>query len=103
MNSGLPAILPELSAPHKAVTGLDDDVAQAEHRGGDVATSNSLTTHSDVRPQWNSDRRELRFHNKIVKRFNRGRATNQVLVLAAFEEQQWVRKIDDPLPPKPGV
>jgi hypothetical protein len=50
------------------------------------------------RPRWDADRRELRFRGQVLKRY-RSPAPNQELVLAAFEEEGWPPRIDDPLPP----
>lgn len=48
-------------------------------------------------PRWDATCRELCWGLTVVKRF-RLPASNQVLVLAAFEEEGWPRHIDDPLP-----
>jgi hypothetical protein len=48
-------------------------------------------------PCWDSDRRELRLGDVIVKRF-RQPAKNQETILAAFQEDGWPRRIDNPLP-----
>ena len=50
-------------------------------------------------PAWDSDRQELWFLSKLVKRF-RLPCPNQAAVLSAFEEDGWPARIDDPLPPK---
>jgi hypothetical protein len=49
-------------------------------------------------PVWDSERRELRFRNRLVKRY-RVPAPNQELILAAFQEEGWPNCIDDPLHP----
>ena len=49
-------------------------------------------------PVWNSDRRELRLENILIKRF-RWPAANQEMILATFHEDGWPGRIDDPLPP----
>ena len=49
---------------------------------------------------WDAEGRELRIGGRLVKRF-KWPATNQETVLAAFEEEGWRRRIDDPLPPVP--
>lgn len=51
-------------------------------------------------PRWDAVRRELRVGEVVVKRF-RGAAPNQTTILAAFEEQCWPERIDDPLPADP--
>lgn len=49
-------------------------------------------------PQWDPDRHELWLAGNLVKRY-RVRAVNQECLLAAFEEDGWPSRIDDPLPP----
>ena len=51
-------------------------------------------------PHWDAETRELRINGHLVKRF-KWKAANQETVLAAFEEEGWRRRIDDPLPPVP--
>jgi len=53
-----------------------------------------------LRPKWDRDRQELRLGRQIVKQF-KVPAVNQERILAAFEEEQWPVRIDDPLPPHP--
>jgi len=53
-------------------------------------------------PVWNTDLRLLCFRGKVVKRFARP-ATNQALVLSAFEEENWPNRIYDPLTPHPSL
>ena len=50
-------------------------------------------------PVWDRSRQELRVGARIVKRF-KVPAANQETILAAFEEEQWPPRIDDPLPLK---
>lgn len=49
-------------------------------------------------PHWDAERRELWFRGTLVKRF-RVPADNQERILAAFEEEGWPGRVDDPLPP----
>jgi len=51
-------------------------------------------------PTWDAEKRVLCFDGQIVKRF-KWHAMNQETVLAAFEEEDWPVRIDDPLPPQP--
>jgi len=51
-------------------------------------------------PTWDAEKRLLCIDGQIVKRF-KWRAKNQETVLAAFEEEGWPVRIDDPLPPQP--
>jgi hypothetical protein len=53
-------------------------------------------------PLWDGPRRELTWQGLMVKRF-RQPAGNQELLLAAWEEEGWRARIEDPLPPSPGV
>lgn len=55
---------------------------------------------SRMAPHWDSDLQELRVNGLIVKRF-KVPAPNQEMILAAFEEEHWPARIDDPLPPHP--
>lgn len=48
-------------------------------------------------PVWDPEKRELRLRTDVVKRF-RQPSRNQELVLAAFQEDGWPSRIDDPLP-----
>jgi hypothetical protein len=54
---------------------------------------------SEPKPTWDRDRQQLRLGNVIVKQF-KVPAANQEAILAAFEEEDWPVRIDDPLPPK---
>jgi hypothetical protein len=50
-------------------------------------------------PHWDRANRVLTLDGRTVKRFRR-RATNQEVVLSAFQEEGWPRRIDDPLSPQ---
>lgn len=50
-----------------------------------------------MKPTWNSARRELCLGDKLIKRY-RQRPGNQERILAAFQEDGWPEKVDDPLP-----
>ena len=50
-------------------------------------------------PSWDAERRVLRFDSQVVKHF-KWRAVNQEAILAAFEEEGWPVRVDDPLPPE---
>lgn len=52
------------------------------------------------RPIWDQQRRELRVGEIVVKQF-RVPAANQEAILAAFEEEGWPVRVDDPLSPHP--
>jgi hypothetical protein len=50
-----------------------------------------------VIPCWDRELRQLLWQGKLVKQL-RVPAPNQELILSAFEEEGWPRRIDDPLP-----
>lgn len=50
-------------------------------------------------PSWDAALHELRLGVRLVKRF-KWPAMNQETLLAAFQEEGWPIRIDDPLPPK---
>jgi len=54
-----------------------------------------------AKPRWDPDRRELLFEARLIKQF-KVPAYNQQAILAAFDEEGWPIRIDDPLPPKEG-
>ncbi|MBS0210505.1 MAG: hypothetical protein JSS27_16295 [Planctomycetes bacterium] len=51
-------------------------------------------------PHWDAELQELRLGSALIKQF-KVPAPNQEMVLAAFEEEGWPVRIDDPLPPQP--
>jgi hypothetical protein len=53
-------------------------------------------------PAWDKDRRALWFGTHLVKQF-KVPAPNQELILAAFDEENWPSRIDDPLPAHPAI
>lgn len=66
-----------------------------------VGQDDQTQTAGSVRPHWDPSRHELTVGSHLVKRF-KWRARNQELVLAAFEEENWAARIDDPLTPQPA-
>ncbi len=55
---------------------------------------------AETKPLWDRDRQQLRVGKVIVKQF-KVPAANQESVLAAFQEEGWPPRIDDPLSPQP--
>src|SRR6266536_3182849 len=45
-------------------------------------------------PKWDRDRGELRFRNRVIARFQVGRAKNVVRVLDAFQNLEWPTRVD---------
>jgi hypothetical protein len=60
-----------------------------------------VATAAPVVPQWDRERRELRWAHQLVKRY-RLPAPNQETILAALQEEGWPPRMDDPLPRKLG-
>ncbi|MBI2824771.1 MAG: hypothetical protein HYX69_08800 [Planctomycetia bacterium] len=48
-------------------------------------------------PKWDRDRAELRVGNLVVRQYKVPSA-DQEIILAAFEEEHWPRRVDNPLP-----
>jgi hypothetical protein len=71
-----------------------EDPTQALARLAESGTIEKLV------PTWDRDRQELRLGGVVVKQF-KVPALNQEIILAAFEEEGWPVRIDDPLPPRP--
>jgi hypothetical protein len=65
-------------------------------------TQSSQKQTESLLPHWDSNLRELSFRSCLVKRF-RTPAHCQEFVLKAFENVNWVRRIDNPLPKDSGV
>lgn len=59
-------------------------------------------TVAPLTPSWDRDQQELKVGAVVVKRF-RVPAASQEAILAAFEEEAWPPRIDDPLPPRREV
>ena len=53
-------------------------------------------------PHWNPALRVLTWQGRVVKQY-RQPAPNQEVILAAFQEDGWPPRIDDPLPLKPEI
>jgi hypothetical protein len=77
-------------------------------RNGHVASVNGhhdsivsvpMAVHHVTNPTWDRDRQELRWGEYLVKQF-KVPSPNQETILAAFEEERWPPRIDDPLPPQ---
>jgi hypothetical protein len=51
-----------------------------------------------IGPRWNQGDRELWYGETLCVRYTKA-APHQELILSSFEELDWPRRIDDPLPP----
>lgn len=76
----------------------DSPVAVCETASPPSGQAQLSTSARRVVPCWDSDLQELRCNGLIVKRF-KVPAPNQEMILAAFQEEGWPARIDDPLPP----
>ena len=56
----------------------------------------------EIIPKWDSSCRVVTYGGVVVKQFKLP-SPNQVAVLAAFEEEGWPSRVDDPLPPRSDV
>jgi hypothetical protein len=76
-----------------------DADADAEEREGEAGYLSGRGSHEQIKPVWNGEPgiKELRWNGLLIKKFNQP-AKNQELILAAFQEQNWAPRIDDPLP-----
>jgi hypothetical protein len=66
---------------------------------GTVVAAVSRVAIVDTIPTWDRVRQELRLGGLLVKQY-KVPSPNQETVLAAFQEEQWAPRIDDPLPPR---
>ena len=91
-----------------AFADADGTAGQRNTQNGHAVTANGhnarivavpLTVDLVKNPTWDRDRQELRWGEYVVKQF-KVPSPNQETILAAFEEEHWPPRIDDPLPPK---
>jgi len=83
---------------HERINGHAVDCGES----GDNASSDGIVVATVAKPTWDRDRRQLRVGTRVVKEF-KVPATNQEIILAVFEEEEWPAKIDDPLPRTPQI
>jgi hypothetical protein len=62
-----------------------------------IAVPPPLAEQPPLTPTWDCERREIRMGKQLVKQFKLPSA-NQEMILAAFQEEGWPVRIDDPLP-----
>ncbi len=77
------------------------DVSSGSASSQLFADSSPISNGKSV-PKWDRDRRELRLHGQLVKVFKLPSPMQEV-ILAAFEEENWPPRIDDPLPAHPDL
>lgn len=81
-----------------ALDALDHRPAAPGNSQPDQTPAEAAPCPPPCRPRWDRERQELRVGDVIVKQF-KVPAANQERILAAFEEDGWPVRIDDPLPP----
>jgi hypothetical protein len=79
------------SAPEGEAIGV-----QARHVSQTLSVKRRM-----LMPNWDTDRRMLTWDGRIVKHYRRP-ADNQVLILSAFQEENWPVRIFNPLAPHPS-
>jgi hypothetical protein len=73
--------------------------APGNHHSNNSPSASVFTRSSDApeKPHWDNTARKLWLGSCLIKEFPRP-SVCQVLILEAFEEQDWPESIDDPLP-----
>jgi hypothetical protein len=77
--------------------------AYGNGNGAGPGTNGNGHAHLDfakLKPVWDADLNRLTLGDVVVKEY-RTPAPNQQRILAAFQEEDWPVRIDDPLPPHP--
>ena len=76
----------------------ESPAASASDRTAGISRIDGSHGHDErLIPHWDPKLHELRLNGQLVKRFKLP-ARNQEIILAAFEEEGWPTRIDDPLP-----
>ena len=89
-----------LTAAGLSVVRGPSTAASASCRTGSVSpVDGSHGKDKRLIPHWDPELHELRLDGQLVKQFKLP-SRNQETVLAAFEEEGWPARIDDPLPPR---
>ena len=84
----------------EAGAGAPTPAASTKEDGGVIPFTSAGETKVplDRHPRWDAGRREVRLGADVVKRY-KVPSPNQESILAAFQEEGWPSRIDDPLPP----
>jgi hypothetical protein len=100
-NAGLPLVAASGEIGLKASL-LEQSISHTSISSATAAASVSSAAISTLAmsPTWDRDRQQLRVGKLIVKEF-KVPASNQEAILAAFQEENWPPRIDDPLSPVP--
>lgn len=64
-----------------------------------VLVQRNVVSEHTATPHWDADGRQLIWGSTVLKQFCRA-APNQEAILTTFEELNWPKQIDDPLPPR---
>jgi hypothetical protein len=76
----------------------NDSSEESHARAPEMKPRLTISAAEPPTPKWDRDRKELRVGSAVVKRFKLD-ANDQEAVLAAFEEEAWAVRIDNPLAP----
>jgi hypothetical protein len=79
---------------------LAKDHRDARESSSAVEDASSVPSEPPPLPSWDGQSHVLYLGEQIVKQYTVP-APNQQIVLTAFQEQQWTRYLDDPIPPAP--
>lgn len=96
-----PAAFPTPSPADTSIHRLAGAYEEFKSAVASVPASSPIVSPKDLRPTWDTDRKELWFGPHLVKRF-KFQSPNQETILIVFHEEGWPAKIDDPLPPVPN-
>ncbi len=81
---------------------VQEVVARSDFRKHGKPTPDARLFPVPLKPRFDWQARILWFGKYFVKQF-KVPAENQILILIAFQEQDWRPRIDDPLPPSRGI
>ena len=91
-------------AGHEGLSGvvLPKSAISLQNGDGLAKVEDARESGEELVPKWDRDRHELRVGSVLVKDF-KVPSPNQETILAAFEEEKWPPRVDDPLPPHPEL
>jgi hypothetical protein len=92
----------QAAAATNAVEGPLEGTRKAEPESEIPAANGAGQLKATIKPHWDPARRELSLGDRIVKQFQVP-ASNQELILSAFQEEGWPEHIDDPLTGNHGI
>lgn len=88
-----PALAPASAPPVQPAAPPQVHSTQPAYREADLQNGHG----SEPIPHWDGARHQFRFNGVLIKEF-KVQSPNQETILAAFQEEGWPPRIDDPLP-----